>query len=364
MSDPLLKSEIHAERNTGILATGYDSRIQAYITGQGTPFASGYAKNHILRDLNRKLYNYGLSSYITDSYDAGFRSITLTGILAAGGGGGGPLLDVDFPSETYGDVHWAYSMRKLISTYAGDCLRVRRSSDDAELDIGFGADGWIDEAALLAFCAATDGYVVTWYNQSSRGSQSDVTNSTASLQPLIVSSGAIQTATPSGKPSIYFNADELSSSLTGWVAPNDSMRYFALKMRSSPSYHWKKIIQSSVLDIDVHYRSTTNIIRHYYYNAAHDTVESPLLDVWKLIGACKLYGVGNSTSRMLINSSQSTGIVGGADPSRVSIGRRYGNANYPAVMDIPELFCFSGVDHSFVFMEEMEAFIDAAYEIL
>ena len=88
MSDPLLKSEIHAERNTGILATGYDSRIQAYITGQGTPFASGYAKNHILRDLNRKLYNYGLSSYISDSYDAGFRSTTLTGILAAGGGGG------------------------------------------------------------------------------------------------------------------------------------------------------------------------------------------------------------------------------------------------------------------------------------
>jgi len=89
MSDPLLKSEIHAERNTGTLATGYDSRIQTYITGQGTPFASGYAKNHILRDLNRKLYNYGLSSYISDGYDAGFRSTTLTGILAAGGGGGG-----------------------------------------------------------------------------------------------------------------------------------------------------------------------------------------------------------------------------------------------------------------------------------
>jgi len=90
MSDPLLKSEIHAERNTGILATGYDSRIQTYITGQGTPFATGYAKNHILRDLNRKLYNYELSSYITDSYDAGFRPTTLTGILAAGGGGDAP----------------------------------------------------------------------------------------------------------------------------------------------------------------------------------------------------------------------------------------------------------------------------------
>ena len=89
MSDPLLKSEIHAETNTGTLATGYDSRIQTYITGQGTPFASGYAKNHILRDLNRKLYNHGLESSISDSYGVGFRSSTLTGILAAGGGGGG-----------------------------------------------------------------------------------------------------------------------------------------------------------------------------------------------------------------------------------------------------------------------------------
>ena len=96
MSDALLKSEIHAERNTGILATGYNSRIQAYITGQGTPFASGYAKNHILRDYNRKLYNYGLSSYISDDYGAGFRSTTLTGILAAGGGGGGGGGSVDF----------------------------------------------------------------------------------------------------------------------------------------------------------------------------------------------------------------------------------------------------------------------------
>ena len=89
MSDPLLKSEIHAETNTGTLATGYDSRIQTYITGQGTPFASGYAKNHILRDLNRRLYNYGLESSISDSHGVGFRSTTLTGILAAGGGGGG-----------------------------------------------------------------------------------------------------------------------------------------------------------------------------------------------------------------------------------------------------------------------------------
>ena len=361
MSDPLLKSEIHAETSTGTLATGYDSRIKTYITGQGTPFASGNAKNHILRDLNRKLYNHGLESSISDSHGVGFRSITLTGILAAGGGGGS-FLDVDFPSETYGDVHWAYSMRKLISTYAGDCLRVRRSSDDTELDIGFGADGWIDEAALLAFCAATDGYVVTWYNQSSRGSQSDVTNSTATLQPLIVSSGAIQAATPNGKPTIFFNADKLESSVTGWDAPDDSMRYMVTKCRSTPYYHWLRVPMSSVGQCDWQFRGNASIIRQYYYNGAHDFVQTTLLDDWKVMGACKLYSTGNSVSLQRVNGAESTGSTGGQDPTTVVIGQH--SASYPGVNDIPELFCFTGEDHSFVDMAALESFMDDAYEIL
>jgi len=78
----MLLSTIHQENNTGMLATGYTAQIQNYITGNGE-FESGYAKNHILRELNRKLSNYGLSGYIYDPVDAGFRPITLTGILAA-----------------------------------------------------------------------------------------------------------------------------------------------------------------------------------------------------------------------------------------------------------------------------------------
>jgi hypothetical protein len=35
----------------------------------------------------------------------------------------------------------AYSLRKLRAAYAGNAIRVRRSSDNAELDIGFTASG-------------------------------------------------------------------------------------------------------------------------------------------------------------------------------------------------------------------------------
>jgi hypothetical protein len=82
----------------------------------------------------------------------------------------------------------AYSVRLLSSTYLGPCLRIRRSSDNAEQDIYF-VNGWVDTAAILSFCGAGSGFVVTWYDQTGNGRHA--TQSTAGDQPQICSSGAI-----------------------------------------------------------------------------------------------------------------------------------------------------------------------------
>jgi hypothetical protein len=74
----------------------------------------------------------------------------------------------------------AYSTRRLRTAYAGPLVRVRRSSDNAEADIGYGADGWLDEAALLAHVGAGDGFVTTWYDQSGNGR--DATQTTAATR--------------------------------------------------------------------------------------------------------------------------------------------------------------------------------------
>lgn len=79
----------------------------------------------------------------------------------------------------------AWSLRKLIST-ATVALRVRRSSDSAELDIGFSGDA-LDTAALTAFVGAGSGFVQTWYDQTGNGI--NVTNATAAQQPRIVNAG-------------------------------------------------------------------------------------------------------------------------------------------------------------------------------
>jgi surface protein len=74
-------------------------------------------------------------------------------------GGLQPLLD------TYPNAAAAYSLRLLRSAYTGSAIRVRRSSDNTEQDIGF-VSNELDTSALTTFCSGTNGFVKTWYDQS------------------------------------------------------------------------------------------------------------------------------------------------------------------------------------------------------
>lgn len=95
----------------------------------------------------------------------------------------------------------AYSLRKLRNAYTGNAIRVRRSSDNAEADIGFTTSGDLDTVALLAHCGAGNGFVTTWYDQS--GNARNATQTTAGAQPQIVNNGVLEIA--NGKPAIRFN---------------------------------------------------------------------------------------------------------------------------------------------------------------
>ena len=88
----------------------------------------------------------------------------------------------------------AYGMRRMRSAYTGSLLRLRRSSDNAESDFGYDADGHLDTAAISAWLSGS-GYIVTWYDQSGNGY--NATQSTAASQPLYVASG--QNGRPVGR---------------------------------------------------------------------------------------------------------------------------------------------------------------------
>jgi hypothetical protein len=95
----------------------------------------------------------------------------------------------------------AYGLRRLRRLYTGFCIRVKRSSDNAQLDIGFDSQGNLDILALLAFVGTGSGFVTIWYDQSGNGR--NATQTTAANQPQIVSNGVLQTE--GGKPAILFD---------------------------------------------------------------------------------------------------------------------------------------------------------------
>jgi hypothetical protein len=111
-------------------------------------------------------------------------------------------------------VWTALALVRLIGAYTGPLIRVRRNSDNTELDIGYTATGVLDSAALLAFVGANSGYVVKFYDQSGAGNH--FVQATAGKQPRIVATGVfdnqlvfdavddcLTSANPSGTPSAF-----------------------------------------------------------------------------------------------------------------------------------------------------------------
>jgi len=99
----------------------------------------------------------------------------------------------------------AFSTRRLLSSYLGPALRVRRSSDDAEMDIPF-LVGKLDVATMLDFIGSDVGMVSVWYDQS--GHSFDASNSIHDAQPVIVTGGAVVES--NGFPALFVNQQNLN----------------------------------------------------------------------------------------------------------------------------------------------------------
>jgi len=112
---------------------------------------------------------------------------------------GGALLLDDYPNALV-----AYDLRLISSTYAGDCVKVRRASDNAEQDIGF-VSGQIDISSLETFASGGVCHVTTFYDQS--GNANNAIQTTAVNQPVITdSSGNVTTV--NSKPSVLWTVAE------------------------------------------------------------------------------------------------------------------------------------------------------------
>jgi hypothetical protein len=120
--------------------------------------------------------------------------------------------------DRYPGAAAAYSLRLLSTSYLSDpepyAVRVRRSSDNEEADIGFDGFGNLNVSLLEDFCAGADGFVSRWFDQS--GSGNDASQIDEGAQPQIVASGSVITNTDNSLPviqGITNNYFELTSTI-------------------------------------------------------------------------------------------------------------------------------------------------------
>ena len=145
-----------------------------------------------------------------------------------------PTAPMEF-GDNFANVTAYYSLRRFTKGEDNNAIRVRRSSDDTEQDIGFDANGDLDTAALLAFVGTggTDnGFVTTFYDQSGNGN--DATNSTETEQPLVVSGGALVTET-NGLPAISWESNDLALFRIPWNSTS-SQSWFGVFNPLNDSY--------------------------------------------------------------------------------------------------------------------------------
>jgi hypothetical protein len=128
------------------------------------------------------------------------------------------------------DLSGAFATALLDENYTGNCVKVRRASDNTEQDIGFdGAD--LDTAALTTFCTGTDCFVRTWYDQS--GNANNLTQTTTGNQPKIydASTGVLELGSAGfEKPALLVN-----SKWFDWTTPVSftNLTFFTVTKKAS-----------------------------------------------------------------------------------------------------------------------------------
>jgi hypothetical protein len=109
--------------------------------------------------------------------------------------------------DSYGGAAAAYSLRKLNSTYVGSAIRVRRSGDNLEGNIGFDASGNLDTASLLSFIGVNN---TALYSE-------ELDNASWSKGAITVTTN--QTTAPDGTMTADL-VSETATSINHGIAPN------------------------------------------------------------------------------------------------------------------------------------------------
>jgi uncharacterized coiled-coil protein SlyX len=210
-----------AGTTTFVVSTGWTS-ASFWVNGireAGAPYESGEdPKMEIIADpasAGQFAVRLTFSAQIADNtLSVGVELYDPAGLPVASPGGGSPnnLLGL-YPGAAH------FGMTRQNASYNGPHMRVRRSTDNAELTINFNGDA-LNTAALLAFGGVGDVFVHTIYDDSGNGRNLEQTD--PSKQPKIVSNGVV--CTNNGKPVMRFSrANQTHLSRSGNVTVGSTL---------------------------------------------------------------------------------------------------------------------------------------------
>lgn len=130
--------------------------------------------------------------------------------------GGHGFTPIDYIVDELG-AEMAFSLRLVNSTYSGGLVRIRRDSDQAELDflpdgsdiLSMSSQDTGLTTTLGSWVGANSGFIATWYDQSGNGY--NASNATAGGQPRIVNAGTLETDPDNGNVAMSLNTSWFSS---------------------------------------------------------------------------------------------------------------------------------------------------------
>jgi len=227
--------------------------------------------------------------------------------------------------DEYSGAAAAYSLRKLSSTTT-NVVRVRRSSDNAELD--FTATD-ITDGTLTTWTGANDGFVTVWYDQS--GNAYNVTQTTAGNQPKIVDIGSV--ILENGKPAVEFDGsnDGLENTSGDVIATNAANSVLVVGRNISivnfQNIIWAKnvirlITAASAAFIDFSIFNTSGGVARYPLSNIPNFTQYLLSIYWDGVGTASTdYSIYGDNSLLT-----TTGTVSGATPTTFSVGYRNDNS--------------------------------------
>ena len=182
------------------------------------------------------------STYTLVTADAGQNiscQVTATNVAGSAGATSNTLAILATMLDVYPSAAAAYSTRLLRGAYYGSsAIRVRRSSDNAEQNIGFTTSGNLDETALTTFAGVGNAFVTTWYDQSSNSR--NMVETTAGFQPQIVFNGLV--ITKNGKPALLYQASSTKRLEGVWSQTITTESNFSVFSLDTPTDNFGRVL--------------------------------------------------------------------------------------------------------------------------